>query len=91
MVRVIAMNDQGRTHLNILRRIATSPSALFFENFTLPMLHEVHFEDVVFGVFPLVGPNIEDAHYDSPFRPNENSVGDLLNMYLQALQVRMSS
>ena len=83
-IRVIAMKGEGREHLNILRKVATGPISLLSNNHVLPMFTEFHFDDVVFGVFPMVGWMVSDA-YDFWAK---NSVGDIVDMLMQALEVR---
>ena len=50
------------------------------------MVRELHFEDIVCGLFPLAGPSMRDS-----FGPTsnfvKNSVGDIMDMLLQALEV----
>lgn len=73
-------------HLNVLRKLATSPNALRSSNHTLPMVDEVHIGHLVFGVFPFVGAAMKVSWDDWP----RNSVGDIMNMFLQALEVSTS-
>ena len=47
------------------------------------MIMEFQFEDIVFGIFPKVGAEMLDAF---GFWPN-NSVGDIIDMLLQMLEV----
>ena len=49
------------------------------------MIDEVHIGDLTFGVFPRVGARMEYAWDCWP----RNSVGDVVDMILQALEVRM--
>lgn len=79
-MRVIAIGDNGREHLDILRLLATAPQALVSANHALPMIREVQLGHITFGVFPLVGYTL-DASWAN------NSVGDILDMLLQALEV----
>ena len=52
-------------------------------NHALPMFMEFHLEDIVFGIFPMVGGEMS---YAFGFWPN-NSVGDIIDMLLQMLEV----
>jgi hypothetical protein len=52
-------------------------------NHTLPMIIEFQFEDIIFGIFPLVGG---EMCYAFGFWPN-NSVGDIIDMQMQMLEV----
>ena len=47
------------------------------------MLSEFQFEDIIFGLFPKVGGSLSDA--DDPWQ--QNSVGDVIDMMMQALEV----
>jgi hypothetical protein len=78
------VRNEGHDHLKILRRIATAPYSLFSDNHALPLVSEFQFEDVTFGLFPKVGASMEEAFGKWP----KNSVGDVLDMLLQALEVR---
>lgn len=82
----MAIGDEGQTPLKIVRKLSTSPTSLIVENHTLPMLYELHLENIVFGIFPLAAHSLEDVL--GGFWP-KNSMGDLLNMYIQALEVRL--
>ena len=83
MIRVIVIGNEGHEHLKILRRIASGEHSLYSTNHALPMLAEFQFEDIVFGFFPKVGGSLKFA-YD--FWP-KNSVGDIVDMILQMLEV----
>ena len=48
------------------------------------MFMEFQFEDIIFGIFPKVGAEMLDAF---GYWPN-NSVGDIIDMLLQMLEVR---
>ncbi|KAF9560899.1 hypothetical protein CPC08DRAFT_636081, partial [Agrocybe pediades] len=81
-IRVIAVNGEGQEHLNVLRKIARGPESFRCNNHALPMLYEIHLEDIVFGVFALVDASMTVAYNYWP----KNSVGDLLDMTLQMLE-----
>lgn len=82
-IRVIAIGNEGHDHLRILRKLATGPVSLISENHTLPMQTEFVFEDIIFGFFPKVGAPMDEAFgYWA-----QNSVGDVLDMIMQALEV----
>ena len=80
-MRVIAHGDDGRKNLDILRVLATTPQSLISTNHTLPMIREVQLGQITFGVFPLVGYTLHTTWDD------DNSVGDILDMLIQALEV----
>ncbi|CAL1711532.1 unnamed protein product [Somion occarium] len=81
-IRVITVNKDGHEQLNILRKVAASPSSLLSNNHTLPMLRVFEYEDITFGIFPRTAGCMEEAFDSWP----KNSVGDVLNMILQALE-----
>ncbi|KAF8799944.1 hypothetical protein BYT27DRAFT_6845910 [Phlegmacium glaucopus] len=81
-IRVITINNEGHDHLSILRKVATGPITLLSNNHVLPMFTEFHFHDVAFGIFPKVGWMVSDA-YDYWAK---NSVGDIVDMLMQALE-----
>ena len=83
VIRVIVIGDEGHDHLKILRTIATGEKSLFSYNHTLPMFAEFQFEDIIFGIFPKVGGNVM-----FPFGYwAKNSVGDVIEMLMQMLEV----
>ena len=63
LIRLIKKGDQGETHLQVLRRIASGGVALLGDNHALPVLHEIVHDDMVFVVFPLVSPGFH-RHYE---------------------------
>ena len=50
------------------------------------MFMEFQFEDIVFGIFPLVGAKISEAFGFWP----KNSVGDIIDMLMQMLEVSLT-
>ena len=54
VIRLIKKGDQGDTHLQVLRRIASGWVASFGDNHALPVLREIVHDDMVFVLFPLV-------------------------------------
>ena len=54
VIRLIKKGDQGETHLQVLRRIASGAVASLGDNHTLPVLLEIVHDDMVFVLFPLV-------------------------------------
>jgi hypothetical protein len=83
-VRVLVVRKEGYEHLEILRKIASGPSSLLSSNHALPLLAEFQFDDIIFGIFPKVGGTMEEAFQYWA----EDSVGDVMDMLLQALEVR---
>ncbi|KAI0317823.1 hypothetical protein OF83DRAFT_1171676 [Amylostereum chailletii] len=82
IMRIIVIKDEGKQHLDILRKVSTTPQSLLSNNHTLPMLQEFYFEHLTFGIFPKVGGNMEAAYGAWA----KNSVGDILDMVIQALE-----
>ncbi|CAL1711544.1 unnamed protein product [Somion occarium] len=81
-IRVIIVNQDGHEQLKFLKRIAAGPLSLLSSNHTLPMLRVFHYEDITFGIFPRTAGCMEEAFGSWP----RNSVGDVLDMVLQALE-----
>lgn len=84
VIRVVVIKNEGHTHLDILRRIAVGEASLFSDNHALPLFAELRLEDIVFGVFPKAGDSCQDAYNSWP----RNSMGDVLEMLMQMLEVR---
>ncbi|TFK33304.1 kinase-like domain-containing protein, partial [Crucibulum laeve] len=82
LVRILVVKNEGHRHLNILRKTSTGRNTFLSNNHCLPMLAEVVLEDIVFGVFPKAYGSLELA-FESW---TKNSVGDILDMLLQALE-----
>ena len=86
VVRVIVVADEGREHLRILRKLSQGTISLLTNNHVVPLWREVHLEDTTFAIFPFIGHRVRDCYgYWA-----KNSVGDILDMLLQALEVRSS-
>ena len=56
---------------------------MFSNNHTLAMFQEFQFEDIIFGIFPKVGGELLSAYGLWA----KNSVGDIIEMLLQMLEV----
>ncbi|TRM63884.1 hypothetical protein BD626DRAFT_568499 [Schizophyllum amplum] len=82
VMRVVAIGHEGRDQLRIWRKLATAPHALISANHTLPLLQEFDLEHITFGIFPLVAQPMEDIYG----RWAKNSVGDILDAVMQALE-----
>ena len=80
------VGDKGKTHLEILRKVARGNLSLFSDNHTLPLLDTIEFEDIAFGLFPMSGFSLAEAYNGWA----QNSVGDIVDMILQALEVSPS-
>ncbi|KAJ3723609.1 hypothetical protein DFJ43DRAFT_1201072 [Lentinula guzmanii] len=55
----------GENCVDVLRKIATGKNAGIDRNHTLPLLDEIHYENLVFGVFPLVGSSFIPAWFSN--------------------------
>jgi len=80
---VLVVRGEGHRNLRILRKIATGSPSLLSSNHALPLLAQFQFDDIIFGIFPRVGGMMGDAFSCWP----QNSVGDVMDMLLQALEV----
>ena len=83
VIRFIVIGNEGHEHLKILRKIATEEHSLYSTNHALPMFSEFQFEDIVFGFFPRVAGTLRDAYKYWA----KNSVGDIVDMIMQMLEV----
>ncbi|KAI0374615.1 hypothetical protein BV20DRAFT_1048669 [Pilatotrama ljubarskyi] len=82
VVRVLAIGDSGREHVDILKLISMGPYAFYNDNHAIPVWDFVEFEGITFGVFPKVGFRMLEAYgYWA-----KNSVGDVVDMILQCLE-----
>lgn len=79
----MAIRDEGHDYLSIIRKTSTGPLALLSNNHCLPLFWEFALEDIVFGVFPKTGGCVDESWDCWP----KNSVGDILDMMLQILEV----
>ena len=80
---MVAVHDEGREQLRTWRKLATAPHALMCENHTLPLLQEINLEHVTFVAFPYVAQPMERIYGGWA----KNSVGDILDAVMQALEV----
>jgi len=84
IIRLIVAGGQGHDHHRILKKIATAPEVLRHDSHVLPMLQELVYQDLVFAIFPKVSVGMDESICCWP----KNSVGDILDMIMQALEVR---
>ncbi|KAG6889430.1 hypothetical protein C0995_001198 [Termitomyces sp. Mi166 len=82
IIRVIVIGQEGHEHLKILRKLTTGALSLYSENHTLPTFAELHFEDIILGVFHKAGGSVIEAHGAWA----RNSTGDIVDMLLQMLE-----
>ncbi|KAJ4000503.1 hypothetical protein F5050DRAFT_1837558 [Lentinula boryana] len=73
-VMIVLLSDGiiGRNCVDVLRTMATGKNAGIDRNHTLPLLHEIHYENLVFGVFPLVGSSFAPAWFSNIARALES-------------------
>jgi hypothetical protein len=81
VVRVLTAGGQGDNHRRILKRIACGQEVLLQDNHVLPLLYELVYQDITFGIFPRVSVCMERSICSWP----KNSVGDVLDMIMRAL------
>lgn len=84
VIRVICVGSEGQNQLEVLRCMARGSYSQATANHAIPLFELFELEDITFGIFPRVGFSMADA-YDSWA---ENSVGDVIDMVLQCLEVR---
>jgi len=82
IIRVITAGGQGKNHLKILRMIAAGVDSLRGDNHVLPMIRGFQYHDIVFGVFPRIAVSLDRSVSSWP----KNSVEDVLDMFMQALE-----
>ncbi len=84
LLRVMVHKNVGQNDLNIVRSLSGSRHTLTENNHILPLLDELHFGNIVFGVFPLLeGPNLSGAIHLGSL----NSVDHIMHLLLQAFEV----
>ncbi|KJA17221.1 hypothetical protein HYPSUDRAFT_46667 [Hypholoma sublateritium FD-334 SS-4] len=82
VIRVLSAGGEGLDTLNIMRLLNTSPDNLLSNNHIL-LMEEIVYQDIVFGVFPLLGDSLQYAMM--PFL-QQSSVEDIVLMIMQALE-----
>ena len=85
--RLITVGGDGHECLAALRRLTAAPLTIFSDNGVLPMLREIQFYDITLGIFPYAGLSMSDVFGPSVLDLAKNSVGDLMDLLLQALEV----
>ena len=84
--RVLAIGEEGKEHVDLLKTFATGTYGLISANHTLPLLDLIELDDITFAVFPKVGYACSEVYHSWA----EPSVGDILDMIGQCLEVRVS-
>ena len=83
-IRIMSVGEDGKEQMRILRRIARGNISLFEENHVAPLWREVAIGDLTFAICPFVGYNMGQCYgYWA-----KDSVGDIIDMIMQALEVR---
>ena len=82
-IRIVSVGEEGKEHMRILRRIARGNTGLFVENHTAPFWGEVQIGDLGFALTPFIGFNLRHCYGAWA----KNSVGDIVDMITQALEV----
>nr|VWP02319.1 Serine/threonine-protein kinase SMU1 (EC [Ganoderma boninense] len=80
--RVLAVGEEGREHVDLLKTLARGTYSLISANHTLPLLELIELDDITFGVFPKVAFSCSDLYHSWA----ESSVGDILEMIAQCLE-----
>ena len=78
------MGSRDREHIEILQLIGQAHYATTNTNHTLPLLELIDFQDITYGVIPKVGFSCRDITLPI----HENSVGDVVDVLLQCIEVR---
>ncbi|KAI0685119.1 kinase-like domain-containing protein [Cerioporus squamosus] len=81
-IRAVSIRNEGKQHMQILRKIARGDISLLTENHAAPLWGEFELEDITFAVFPFIGFSLRHC-YGTWAR---NSVGDIVDMIIQALE-----
>ncbi len=84
--RVMAIGQEGREHVDLLKAFGRGPYSLISANHTLQLLDLIDLDDITFAVFPKVANSCSELYHTWA----ESSVGDILDMIAQCLEVRMS-
>ena len=85
VLRVLAIVGDGKEHVDLLNTLARGSSSLFSSNHALPLLEVIELDDITFGVFPKVSYSCSDVYGSWA----QSSVGDILEVIAQCLEVRV--
>lgn len=83
VIRVLSAGGEGLDTLSILRLLSTSPDNLLSNNHMLPT-EEIFYQDIVFGVFPLLGDSVQ---YTMMPLLHQSLVENIVLGVMQALEV----
>ena len=87
ILRVLAIGEDGKEHVDLLHTLARGSSSLFSSNHALPLLEVIELDDITVGVFPKVSYSCSDVYGSWA----QSSVGDILEVVAQCLEVRVPS
>lgn len=88
VVRVMSVRGEGLNNLRILRLLSTtSPDNLLSNNHILPMVIEIAYQDIIFGVFPFLGATLRDSMFPLI---RKCTIEDGVYMVMQALEVSLA-
>ncbi|KAH9920663.1 kinase-like domain-containing protein [Fomitopsis serialis] len=82
VIRVAAIGNEGKKHVEILRKLARGTISLMTNNHVVPLWKEVQLHDIIFVISPYVGYSMDQCYG----RWANNSVGDIVDMIIQALE-----
>ncbi|PIL24527.1 hypothetical protein GSI_14283 [Ganoderma sinense ZZ0214-1] len=80
--RVLAIGEEGREHVDLLKAFGRGTYGLINANHTLPLLDLIELDDITFAVFPKVANSCSELYNSWA----ETSVGDILDMIVQCLE-----
>lgn len=83
VIRAICAGSEGHNHLEVLKYMARGATSQATPNHAVPLFELLELEDITFGVFPRIGCSMAYAYRFG----TENSVGDVIDMVLQCLEV----
>ena len=81
------MGTKGREHVDILKLISMKHYSTIDNNHAIPLFELIDFEDITFGIFPKIGHGLREAYKLWA----KNSVGDVVEMVLQCIEVPVES
>ncbi|TFK89436.1 hypothetical protein K466DRAFT_486875 [Polyporus arcularius HHB13444] len=81
-IRIMSVRDEGKEQLQILRRIARGDLSLCTENHVAPLWDEVEIGYFRFAITPFIGHKMSYCYGAWA----KNSVGDIVDMIIQALE-----
>lgn len=83
VIRVLCVGSEGHDHLEVLKYMSRGATSQATSNHAVPLFELLDLEDITFGIFPRIGCTMAYAYRFG----TENSVGDVIDMVLQCLEV----